>query len=91
VTTADLSLRQHQGPGTTPPLAKLLVSPEEAAHVLSIGRTRVYRLIATGELRSMLVGRSRRIPASALAEFVRRLEIGADSAVVTGAGDDGTD
>jgi excisionase family DNA binding protein len=75
----------------TGPIPKLLLSPEEAADVLSIGRTRVYRLIATGELRSMLIGRSRRIPSSALVEFVRQLEAGACSATVTGVGDDGTD
>ena len=45
-----LTLRPHEG--VTGPVPKLLVSPEEAAAVLSIGRTRVYRLIATGELRS---------------------------------------
>lgn len=53
---------------------KLLLTPEEAAEVLGIGRTRVFRLMATGELRSLLIGRSRRIPADALPEFVAVLE-----------------
>lgn len=70
-------------------LPKLLVSPEEAADVLSIGRTRVFGLIATGQLRSVLIGRSRRIPVSALVEFVERSEA-ETAADVTGPGDDGT-
>ena len=67
---------------------KLLVSPEDAADVLSIGRTRLFRLIATGQLRSVLIGRSRRIPVSALIEFVERSEAEAHTDV-TGPGDDG--
>lgn len=53
---------------------RLLLSPEEAAEVLSIGRTRLYHLLATGALRSVQIGRSRRIPAAGLTEFVARLE-----------------
>jgi excisionase family DNA binding protein len=53
---------------------KLLVTPEEAAGLLGIGRTRVYRLMATGELRSVLIGRSRRLPTDGLIEFVVRLK-----------------
>jgi excisionase family DNA binding protein len=75
----------------TAQIERLLVSPEQAADVLNIGRTSVYRLIATGELRSILIGRSRRISASALVEFVGRLEAGAPSGTVTGVGNDGTE
>jgi excisionase family DNA binding protein len=53
---------------------KLLLRPEEAAEVLSIGRSKVYELIGTGELASVHIGASRRIPADALVEFVRRLQ-----------------
>jgi len=53
---------------------KLLLSPEEAAEVLCIGRTRLYRLLATGALRSVQIGRRRRVPAAGLTEFVARLE-----------------
>jgi len=43
---------------------KLLLSAEEAAELLCIGRTRVYHLLATGDPRSVRIGRSRRIPAA---------------------------
>jgi excisionase family DNA binding protein len=52
---------------------KLLLKPEEAAEVLSIGRSKIYELIGTGELASVRIGASRRIPAEALVEFVNRL------------------
>jgi len=54
---------------------KLLLTPEETATALSIGRTKVYELIATGALRSVLIGSSRRIPTSAVSEFVEQLSI----------------
>ncbi len=52
---------------------KLLLRPEEAAELLSISRSKVYELIGTGELISVRIGASRRIPADALTEFVRQL------------------
>jgi excisionase family DNA binding protein len=45
-----------------------------AREVLNIGRTRVYELLAAGEIRSVAVGRSRRIPESALQEYIDRLK-----------------
>lgn len=44
--------------------------PAEAAEMLSISRSRIYELLATGELGSILIGRSRRIPREALERFV---------------------
>ena len=52
-------------------MEKLLYTPREAALLLSLSRTKVYELIASGELDSIQVGRSRRIPAEALNAFVR--------------------
>ena len=52
---------------------KLLLTPEEAAEALSLGRTKVYQLIGEGRLRSVRIGKSRRVPASALAELVDHL------------------
>lgn len=52
---------------------KLLLKPEEAAEVLSIGRSKVYELISTGELASVRIGACRRVPTDALVEFVTRL------------------
>jgi excisionase family DNA binding protein len=54
----------------------LLVTAEQAATSLSICRTKVYELLRNGELESVRIGTSRRIPAAALAEYVERLRAG---------------
>jgi len=51
----------------------LLLTPEEAARRLSIGRTTIYALMASGDLPSVTIGRCRRVPVSALRSFVVRL------------------
>jgi excisionase family DNA binding protein len=52
----------------------LLVRPEDAANALGIGRTKVYELMRSGALRSVKIGGLRRIPPTALADFVAKLE-----------------
>ena len=52
--------------------ARVLLSVDEAAMALSMGRTFVYHLLMRGELASIKVGRRRRIPVSALHDFVSR-------------------
>ena len=52
---------------------KLLLTPEEAAEALGIGRSKVYELMATRRLASVKIGSSRRIPVDALEEFVAAL------------------
>jgi excisionase family DNA binding protein len=52
----------------------LLLRPEDAASALGIGRTKVYELMRSGALRSVKIGGLRRIPATALADFVAKLE-----------------
>jgi len=52
---------------------KLLLTIEEAADQLSIGRTKAYELVGTGRLETVSIGRCRRVPVQALAEFVRQL------------------
>jgi excisionase family DNA binding protein len=54
-------------------MEKVLLTPEQAADALSIGRTKVYELINRGLLESVRIGASRRIPADALAACVARL------------------
>jgi excisionase family DNA binding protein len=44
----------------------LLLTPEQAAASLSICRTRIYELLRSGELRSVQIGMSRRIPVADL-------------------------
>ena len=53
--------------------SQLLVTPEEAARRLSVGRTTVYELMSTGELQSVNIGRCRRVPVSSLSLFVNKL------------------
>lgn len=53
--------------------AKLLLSIPEAASQLSLGQTVVWKLISTGQLYSVKVGRSRRVPWTALEAFVASL------------------
>jgi excisionase family DNA binding protein len=48
----------------------LLVRPEEAARMLQISRTEMFRMIGSGEIASILIGRRRRIPVAALNEYV---------------------
>lgn len=53
---------------------QLLLRVREAADRLGISRATTYSLIQKGELRTVHIGASRRIPAEALVEFVRRRE-----------------
>ena len=55
------------------PTHALLLPPEEAAHLLRVGRTQLFRLLATGELESVRIGRLRRVPYEACLAYVRRL------------------
>jgi excisionase family DNA binding protein len=58
-------------------LRKLLHTPEEAATLLGISRTRVYLLMQAGDIASVKIGRVRRIPDDALTEYVERLQTSA--------------
>ena len=51
----------------------LLVTVEEAARRLGIGRTTAFGLVHGGALRSVRIGRLRRIPVDAMDEYVRSL------------------
>ncbi len=51
---------------------KLLLSVEEAAVALSLGRSLVYDLVMCGDIRSIKVRRTRRIPVDALQEYIAR-------------------
>lgn len=49
---------------------KLLLTPEEAAELLSVGRSTIYDLIRLNMVRSVKIGRARRIPRAALVAYV---------------------
>jgi excisionase family DNA binding protein len=51
-------------------MAQLLLRPEEAAKALGVGRSTVFELIRAGELRSVKIGKLRRIPSEAVREYV---------------------
>jgi excisionase family DNA binding protein len=52
----------------------LLLTPEEAARVLRLGRTTVYALMKAGELRPVHIGRSCRLARAELERYVNRLQ-----------------
>jgi excisionase family DNA binding protein len=51
----------------------LLLTPEEAATILRIGRTTIYALMKAGDLRPVHIGRSCRLPRAELERYVRSL------------------
>lgn len=52
---------------------KVLLDVKEAAARLKLGRTTIFELIKDGEIASVRIGRSRRIPAVELEAYVARL------------------
>jgi excisionase family DNA binding protein len=51
---------------------RLLLTVQEAADRLGIGRSLLYELLADGQVESIHVGRFRRIPADALGTYIDR-------------------
>jgi excisionase family DNA binding protein len=49
---------------------------EQIAEILNIGRDKVYFLLRTGQLRSIKIGKLRRITDQHLADFIASLEDG---------------
>jgi len=52
---------------------RIVLTVEEAAECLSIGRTLMYALVTAGEVESVQIGRLRRIPIDALDRYVSSL------------------
>jgi excisionase family DNA binding protein len=52
---------------------RLLLTVEEAAKRLGVGRTLMYALVKDGEVESVQIGRLRRIPADALFRYLEQL------------------
>lgn len=61
---------------TTDTRTHLVMTVEEAAQRLGIGRTLMYALVKSEAIESVCIGRLRRIPEDALIEFVRGLRVG---------------
>lgn len=54
-------------------MERVLLSPEEVADALHVGRCTVYDLLRTNQLRSFKIGKLRRIPVDAVHEYVKRM------------------
>ncbi len=52
----------------------ILYRCEDAARALGIGRSKMFELIATGQIPSVQIGRARRVRRRALEEFAARME-----------------
>ena len=59
---------------------QLLLSVEEAADQLRLGRTRTYELVKTRKIQSVKVGRRRLVVRSSVVEFVQTLLVEQDCA-----------
>ncbi len=64
--------------------AAVLLTPEQAAASLAIGRTKVFELLRNGELESVRIGSCRRIPSEALQDYVFRLRRSAPEPEILG-------
>ena len=53
-----------------------LLKVEEAAQILSLGRSKTYELIRSGALRKVYVGRAVRVRLADLDEFIQQLDDG---------------
>ncbi|MGD0321342.1 MAG: helix-turn-helix domain-containing protein [Acidimicrobiales bacterium] len=72
---ARIGVRAHSAPEPTDMRTaraekSCLLSVQDVAERLAIGKTTVYKIIADGRLRSVRIDRARRVPEEALAEFV---------------------
>jgi excisionase family DNA binding protein len=54
-------------------ITRLLLTVPEAAEALAISRSKLYELLASGAIASIRIDGSRRIPLTALEEYVSRL------------------
>ncbi|WP_030606305.1 helix-turn-helix domain-containing protein [Streptomyces achromogenes] len=55
-------------------MTRILYPTNEVAEQLGVGLTTAKALIKSGELRSVKIGRARRVPADALHEYVQQLD-----------------
>ena len=51
---------------------RILLRPVEAAEAIGIGRSKVYELLASGELPSVRIGSSIRVPVDRLRQWIDR-------------------
>jgi excisionase family DNA binding protein len=51
-------------------IGRLLLRPEEAADAIGLSRARFYELLASKQIKSIKIGRSRRVPISELQSWI---------------------
>lgn len=61
----------------SPESGRPFLSVKEAVDYFNISRTKLYELIANGELRTVKIGRRTLIPAQAIADYSRSLDLAA--------------
>lgn len=70
---AEEPVAPPEAPRRRPMPERTLLTVEEAAERLRIGRTRMFALVKSGEVESILIGRLRRVPVDAIDAYARRL------------------
>lgn len=73
-----LADQQDPEPEPTPPKPRAspereLLTVEEAAQQLGVGRTKTFALVRSGDLESVRIGRLRRVPKSAIDHYATQL------------------
>jgi excisionase family DNA binding protein len=71
-TAAEMPFRKARG------TVRLLLRPEEGADAIGVSRARFYELMSAGRIKSIKIGRSRRIPLAELESWITR-ELAAQS------------
>ena len=77
--------QRHHGQGARYPMTAAVTEPwtttaqqlyyvHEVVPILRLSRSVIYELIRSGRLRTVKQGRSRRVPASAIADYIALLE-----------------
>lgn len=60
----------------TDPMEKLLLRPTEVSELVGIGKSKVYELLASGVIPSVRIGKSVRVPANRLRQWIEELQAG---------------
>lgn len=59
-------------PSTAP---RVMLTAEQAAEAIGVGRTTMFALIKSGEIESVRIGRLRRVPLDSIEAYISRLSI----------------
>lgn len=56
--------------GDQAPSGRLLLTPEESAYAINVSRSQLWKMLASGEITSIKIGRCRRVPVDALRQWI---------------------